>query len=676
MLNQVEQIRTKFVDALRDSDRQSSEVRIESFLTDVDVTEQADAFRTLITEDLAFRRIRGNPIDLDSLLRRFPQYTQIIEQVYSSSGFAESTIEFNPNDTTRIGSVVFPGGMNRLGRYHLQQLAGRGGFGEVWRAFDPELQRTVAIKVPRSDRSFTAEQIDRFLTEARCVAKLKIAGVVAVYDVGREGTFHYIVSDFIEGETLGDRITRMVFTPREAARLIADVAEILHRAHLRDLVHRDIKPSNILLDHDSRAYVTDFGLAVSEADQIHESGVVLGTFAYMSPEQAGGRSNSVDGRSDIYSMGVVLYQLLTRRLPFLAKTSTEYLNQVVSRDARPLRTIDDTIPIELERICLKCLNRSVPERYSTAKDVATELRNWIHTQSVASPFGLMLRGAAVVGAVVIVLALGVMIYSNMNREPQSVEENKAPLPVAAGPEKVEQQASVERPVSSRPFFESPGSDEFGLSRETLALERAWRDQLGQLPKELIWPNYKPGGVNGFRTDLSAYEVISDPVRLIEFGKLNGEHVRVGVSIEQPVWNGGAGIFMGYHHLDTPEGQVAQMQLFWGCRHSNSDGSYVFRITRWITQILPPQYTPLPIKELGYTDVNFPRDSTAIRMEIECRNGRFVEGSWNREPLNFHIEAQNGRTLPEDYIGVWGVYASRGTTFFRTPSVQIIGGPKK
>ena len=258
-------------------------------------------------------------------------------------------------------------------RYRLDAKIGEGGFGEVWRGFDLKLQRPVAVKVPKPGAVAGPERIDGMLAEAQKAAGLKHPGIVAVHDVVLHKGAYVIVSDLIDGDDLGKRLRTKSVPLREAVGMTVEVAGILHHAHEQGLVHRDVKPSNILLERNGRLLLTDFGSALTAAELRQRGDDGCGTLAYMSPEQLHGDQARIDPRSDLYNLGVVLYQLLTRRLPFESDTPEGLRDQILRQEPPPVRAMNRAVPKEVERICLKCLAKSPVNRYPSAKALAADL---------------------------------------------------------------------------------------------------------------------------------------------------------------------------------------------------------------------------------------------------------------------------------------------------------------
>lgn len=271
------------------------------------------------------------------------------------------------------------------GRYRLDDLIAEGGFSLVFRAFDADLQRSVAIKIPKFGKLAATEA---FLAEARRAARLKHAGIVPVHDVGLDGDICFIVSEYVEGGSLADRLVRQKPTRQEALRWIGEIADALEYAHLNGVIHRDVKPANILVDHHGRAKLADFGIAQPAATpgQFVPS---LGTLRYMSPEQLEGKP--ADHRSDIYSLVVVLYETLTGDVPYSSSDPNALRTEIVRGSKKQWRS---GIPRSLRPVCTRALSRRPHERPHSAAAFATELRRADAKHKASCAGGAILVAAA------------------------------------------------------------------------------------------------------------------------------------------------------------------------------------------------------------------------------------------------------------------------------------------
>ncbi len=356
---------------------------------------------------------RGTAPSQSEFIARFPHLTQQLTEFFAdfnrfsahqparpveadSSESASSAIDpsrtptqLQTSDSERVVDEAFlTVSVRYFGDYELVREIARGGMGIVYEARQRSLNRPVALKMILAGRLATAAEVARFRREAEAAARLEHPGIVPIHEIGQHGDQHYFTMGLVDGQSLSAKLQERPLLPREAALLVRDVAIAVQFAHSRGVVHRDLKPSNILLGTSSgnspgelpySPRVTDFGLAkLARTDQsLTETGQILGTPSYMPPEQAAGLTDEIGPAADIYALGAVLYACLTGRPPFQSASALDTVKQVLERDPVSLRELDSTIPKDLETICLKCLEKSIPRRYATAQDVADELQRFL-----------------------------------------------------------------------------------------------------------------------------------------------------------------------------------------------------------------------------------------------------------------------------------------------------------
>jgi serine/threonine-protein kinase len=333
--------------------------------------------------DELHRQLRqGERADIDGLAGRHPDLAEELRQLWAAAEFAEAFARSSaggdgaaPIPATAAGTLP-----RRFGDYELLEELGRGAMGVVYKARQVSLKRLVALKMILRGELAAPEDLARFRAEAEAAARLdQDAHIVPVHEVGEVAGQPYFTMKYVEGTTLRDRLAQGPLPPRTAARYLAAVARAVHHAHQRGILHRDLKPSNLLIDGDDQPHVADFGLAkqVRDGASLTRTGAIVGTPCYMSPEQAFGSPDGITRASDVYSLGAILYELLTGRPPFRAATTVDTLLLVREQDPVPPRDLNPRVDPDLELICLQCLQKQPGLRYATAAQLADDLEAYL-----------------------------------------------------------------------------------------------------------------------------------------------------------------------------------------------------------------------------------------------------------------------------------------------------------
>jgi WD40 repeat protein/tRNA A-37 threonylcarbamoyl transferase component Bud32 len=370
--------------------------RIEDYLAEADESRRPPLLEELLRVECELRRRAGEMPGREEYAPRFPEQAAVIDAIFAAGPMpsdvtgplAASTTAAPVTTDGQTDGDPSPAPGTRVryfGDYELIREIGRGGMGVVYKARQISLNRPVALKMIRAAALASEDEVRRFRNEAESVAKLDHPHIVPVYEVGEHDGRHYFTMKLIAGPSVQETLSPFAADPKAVARLMVTVAEAVHHAHQRGILHRDLKPSNILLDELGRPHVTDFGLAKRvEADEgLTLSGAVVGTPAYMAPEQAWGKRRLVTTLSDVYGLGAVLYALLTGVAPFGGETALETLDRVRREPPVPPTRVNPRVPRDVEVICLTCLAKEPAERYPTAGALAADLGRFIAGEPVS-----------------------------------------------------------------------------------------------------------------------------------------------------------------------------------------------------------------------------------------------------------------------------------------------------
>jgi serine/threonine-protein kinase len=352
-----------------------------------------------LLEEVTRQQHEGRQPDFDALRRQYPtlidELRQLVQVAQMAREFgltlsASAILKARPRQATAADTIM----PATLDGYELLQEIGRGAMGVVYKAWDPRLKRFVALKVLISGEHASTIDLARFRAEAQAAAGLSHRNIVSVYQVGECEGKAYFGMQYVEGTTLAAMVRDGPLPPREAARLVGLIARAVEHAHRHGVLHRDLKPSNVLLDKEGQPLVTDFGLAKRQAASTSSStdgtasltatGMIVGTPSYMAPEQAAAEPGSVGPASDVYSLGAILYELLTGRPPFQAASAVDVLLLVRTEEVVRPRQLNPGIDADLEFICLKCLEKRPQHRYSSAGKLADDLEAFLSGEPVSA----------------------------------------------------------------------------------------------------------------------------------------------------------------------------------------------------------------------------------------------------------------------------------------------------
>lgn len=379
---------------------------IKEFLDRTDSNLHSTLVVELVRVDMEYVSNSGGAVSVEGYKHRFPNFAKELCELEESPRPSAGTL-------AKLEAI---GGLRLLGRL------GSGGFGTVWKAWDPELEREVAVKLP-TEKSLRRDYAESFLKEAKAAAKLNHPGIVRVIKFGEDQGISYIVYDLVNGCTLREWMKHHPVTPTQAATLCAQIADALAHAHSQHVFHRDLKPGNIMVDVNGFPMITDFGLAkrANSSGDGASADTIIGTIAYINPEQAEGKPESADARSDIFSLGMVFYELLAGRPAFVGDRD-EILRQIRFTDPPPfLRNQQQSVPVKLEQICRKCLAKQQADRYQSASELAADLRRFIDEPESRRWWRALHRQFLIIMAIPMIGIVSAILLSNYRTNRWSVQ---------------------------------------------------------------------------------------------------------------------------------------------------------------------------------------------------------------------------------------------------------------
>lgn len=362
--------------------------------------DQLDQQLAQLLDELTHRAQLGEVVDLDVVTREHPHLADELREVWGAVMLADA-VALNVSVTqAESSSEPIPEKLSQLelparfGDYELLEELGRGGMGVVYKARQVSLNRIVAVKMILKAQLASQDELSRFLAEAESTARLSHPGIVPVYEVGKRDGRYYFSMKYIEGETLSQRLARGPMPPRQAAVMMRTISSAVHEAHQHGILHRDLKPSNILIDKSGEPVITDFGLAkqvTGDVDSITRSGAIVGTPAFMAPEQASGTRGAVGVPSDVYALGTILFAMLTGQPPYQGRTPVDVLLKVLEQDPPLPHQVNPRVDRDLEMITLRCMQKPIDLRYRSAQLLCDDFDAYLNDEAISARSGQFLQ---------------------------------------------------------------------------------------------------------------------------------------------------------------------------------------------------------------------------------------------------------------------------------------------
>ncbi|PQO44763.1 serine/threonine-protein kinase [Blastopirellula marina] len=362
--------------------------------------DQLDEQLAQLLDELTQRVQMGEVVDLDVVTHEHPHLADELREVWGAVMLADA-VALNVSVTQAENSdEPIPEKLSQLelpalfGDYELLEELGRGGMGVVYKARQVSLNRIVAVKMILKAQLASHDELSRFLAEAESTARLSHPGIVPVYEVGKRDGRYYFSMKYIEGETLSQRLARGPMPPRQAAIMMRTISSAVHEAHQHGILHRDLKPSNILIDKSGEPIITDFGLAkqvTGDVDSITRSGAIVGTPAFMAPEQASGTRGAVGVPSDVYALGTILFAMLTGQPPYQGRTPVDVLLKVLEQDPPFPHQMNPRVDRDLEMITLRCMQKPIDLRYRNAQLLCDDFDAYLNDEAISARSGQFLQ---------------------------------------------------------------------------------------------------------------------------------------------------------------------------------------------------------------------------------------------------------------------------------------------